>query len=264
MECVGLMMGYVFLTPDGKVVVIDGGNSADTETLYRFLKTLSSKVDYWFLTHFHCDHISALCNILRARDIKIGTLYYDFPTTETVKECSSDSDAYLCDEFQRIVETNSEKIEKTVKPKRGDDIKISDALTIRVLNDACFDKSENYGNNTCVMYKAITPAESVLFTGDMGDRGDLYLQDEWFRNEIETCAVVQLAHHGSLGVSDEFYNTINNIKACLYPSAQWIYDNDNGQGFNSAWLNTLQTRALVRERGVLRIYKSMDGRKLIE
>ena len=264
MEGVSLMMGYVFKTGDGKVVVIDGGNDADTDALYGFLRSLSDRVDYWFLTHYHCDHVLSLLRILKEREVKIGKLYYDFPDTATVKRRCPDADAYICDALAAAVKENPDKVDEVLKPKRGDEIKVGDDLTIKVLNDACFDKSANYGNNTCVMYKAVTPGESVLFTGDMGDRGDVLLCDEWFRNEISSCTVIQMAHHGSNGLSDEFYAAIKQKKACLYPAVRWIYDNDNGSGFDSAHLTTLHTRDLVRKWGCIRIYKSADGRKLIE
>ena len=52
-------------------------------------------------------------------------------------------------------------------------------------------------------------------------------------------------------------------KVCLYPAVDWIYNNDNGSGFNTANLDSLHTRDLMRERGVMNIYTSGMGRKII-
>ena len=57
---------------------------------------------------------------------------------------------------------------------------------------------------------------------------------------------------------------IKEKKVCLYAAKQWIYDNDNGTGFNTATLTTLHMRDLVREWGVLTIYTQAAGRLLIE
>ena len=135
---------------------------------------------------------------------------------------------------------------------------------MKVLNDAWYtERDSNYGNNSGIMFKMETPGESVLFTGDMGNRGDVYLKDEWTRKEIESCTLIQMAHHGQNGTSDAFYNAIKDIKVCLYPAVDWVYNNDNGSGFNTANLDSLHIRDLMRERGVMNVYTSGMGRKII-
>ena len=114
------------------------------------------------------------------------------------------------------------------------------------------------------MYKVETPGEDILFLGDLGSIGDEYLKDDWFVSEAESCTVIQLAHHGQNGTTDKFYEMIKEKKVVLYAAKQWIYDNDNGSGFNTATLTTLHMRDLVREWGVLRIYTQASGRLLLE
>ncbi len=259
-----LMESYVLETKEGEIIVMDGGDLADADTLVKFLHSFTNEIDHWFVSHYHCDHVRALVTILEYHDIKIKNLYYDFPTTATIKELSGDADAYLSDALDDMIAKYPEKVENVITPKRGDEIKVGADVTVKVLNNAYMEKNNNYGNNTTVVYKVETPGEDILFLGDLGDRGDAYLEDDWFVAEAEVCTVIQLAHHGQNGTTDKFYEMIKEKKVCLYAAKQWIYDNDNGTGFNTATLTTLHTRDLVREWGVLTIYTQADGRLLIE
>ncbi len=264
MEAGGLMQGYVLVTPENKVIVIDGGNTADVTKLLSLIRTFTNKVDYWFITHFHTDHAGALRTILDAQAIAIENLCYSFPDTATVKNLSGDADAWLCDAMDELVANHPEKVKNVYEPKAKDVFKVSETVTVKALNDAWFEKNNNYGNNSGVMYKVETPGEDILFIGDMGDRGDYYLEDDWVKKEVESCTVIQMSHHGQNGVTDLFYSTIKEMKVCLYPAVMWIYDNNGGSGFNSATLKTMHTRDLVRERGVMDIYVSGRGRALLE
>ena len=265
LESITLAMGYVVITPDNKVIVIDGGYVAgDTTIMLKLLRTFTHKVDYWFLTHFHTDHTTVPAQLIENEDIVIENLYYDFPTSQMVKDLSGDSDYPFCDKFKDLVKNNPQKVKNVVTPHYKDEYKLGEYVTMKVLNDAWYtEKDGNYGNNSGIMFKMDTPGESVLFTGDMGDRGDVYLKDEWTKKEIESCTIIQMAHHGQHGTSDSFYNAIKDIKVCLYPAVDWVYNNDNGSGFNTADLDSLHTRDLMRERGVMEIYTSGMGRKII-
>lgn len=265
MEAVGsLMESYVLETADGKIVVIDGGSQEEANALTKFLRTFTNEVDYWFLSHYHSDHSSALLRMLQYQDIKVRNLYYDFPSSAEIKNICGDSDGFVSDALDQAIEDYPEKVENVILPKRGDVVKISDDLTVKVLNNTYTEKNNNYGNNTTIVYKVETPGEDILFLGDLGSVGDMLLEDEWFVSEAKTCTVIQLAHHGQNGTSDRFYEMIEEKKVVLYAAKQWIYDNDGGTGFNTAYLTTLHTRDLVREWGVLDIYTQESGRTLIE
>ena len=44
------MASAVFVTPSGRVAVVDGGFYADGENLQTVLRSLGGQVDYWFIT----------------------------------------------------------------------------------------------------------------------------------------------------------------------------------------------------------------------
>ncbi|MDE7168956.1 MAG: hypothetical protein K2N67_02050, partial [Mucispirillum sp.] len=205
--------------------------------------------------------------ILNSYPIAIENLYYSFPDVAAIKRQSEDEDAWLCDALDEAVANHPDKVKHTYKPKKGDVIKVDDSVTVKVLNNGWFEQDgkhvNHYGNNSGIVYKVQTPAEPILFLGDMGERGDEYLKDSWFKSEVETCTVIQMAHHGQDCVSVDFYAAIKDIKACLYPSALWIYDNNAGDGFNTFILNSMRYRDFIRERGVTDIYVAAHVRELI-
>ena len=72
------MNSFVLVTASKKVIVMDGGTFKDYVYLRDFLYSITDKVDAWFISHYHSDHIGALAIMLYNRDIEIDTLYYDF------------------------------------------------------------------------------------------------------------------------------------------------------------------------------------------
>ena len=259
-----LMNSYIVENKEGEIIVMDGGDLADADNLIKVLRSFTNEVDHWFISHYHCDHLRALVTILEYHNIKIKNLYFDVPTSAEIKQNCGDGDGYLADELVAKVAQYPDKVENVITPKRGMTVQVGEDVTVKVLNDAYKVKNNNYGNNTTVVYKVETPGEDILFLGDLGDRGDAYLEDEWFVAEAESCTVIQLAHHGQNGTTDKFYNMIKEKKVVLYAAKQWIYDNDNGSGFNTATLTTLHMRDLVREWGVLRVYTQAGGRLLLQ
>lgn len=192
-------------------------------------------------------------------DLVVENLYYDaldlnnpsFNEQESVSRANSINKLVSLQKGKRII--------NAIQTSAKQSFKIGQYVTMKVLNDAYFGPSGNPGNNASVVYKMETPGESVLFLGDLGDRGDYYLNDSSFRNEMKSCRVVQMAHHGQRGVTDYFYSMIDDIRVCLYAAPKWVFDNDeNGKGVNTSNLDTMHTRDLMRERGVRYSFHAID------
>lgn len=256
-----MMNGYVLVTPDGKLVVQDGGYIGDGEELLKLINQYNYKVDGWFLSHYHVDHVTALTEILNEGDIVIENLYYNFSASWP----NLDADKGCITALENALRAHPEKVKNIITTKKGDEYTFGEYLKIKVLNDPDYLTQINSGNNTSVVFKAETPGEDILFLGDLGETGDTYLQDPYFVREMRSCAVVQMAHHGQNGVSDRFYEVMDNIKVCLYPAPQWLYDviegAHNGIGVNALgsgpW-NTLHTRHLMRTLGVRVSYPAFE------
>lgn len=89
-----LMMSYVIVTPNKKVIVIDGGTDglgrdspSYLPSAIRAILGLGQKdffeVEAWFLTHMHNDHYYELAKMLRrykeSDNYRINNIYFDFP-----------------------------------------------------------------------------------------------------------------------------------------------------------------------------------------
>lgn len=104
--------------------------------------------------------------------------------------------------------------------------------------------------------------KSVVFLGDLGvEAGDKLLASEYA--EQLNCDYLQMAHHGQRGCSEQFYKSIK-FRACLWPTATWLYNNDRGEGFNTAQFESVTTRRWMEEIGITEHYVSCDGLHKIE
>ena len=249
-------MGYVFITKSKQVIVFDGGHIKDAENLTNIIRQYGGVVHHWFITHYHNDHIGAIIEIFEKNLVKVEKLYYDFPAVELLAD-RGDGDNPLVEQFLLIIPKDT-KVYKAVK---GLEVYIG-GVTVRALNNACFDKGSNFVNDSSVCFKLETDKSKVLFTGDLGAKGDDYLLDDQFVAQIKDCNVVQMSHHGQNGLSKRFYQNID-IEVCLYPTPGWLWNNNNGGGKNSSGWTTLKTREWMREKKVRQNYTSIKGTVII-
>lgn len=254
--CGSQMMGYILDTVNGTTVVFDGGSAKDGAQLESEILKRHGKIDYLFITHYHCDHICAVMEAIRSGKIKIGKVFFNFPEIELLAD-RGDKDNHLVGEFLELIRCADE----IVTPKKGDEWTI-DGLRVRVLNNAYFGKGDNFVNDSSVVYKVETGTVDILFLGDLGLYGDELLKDAYFKKEIATCRMVQMAHHGQNGVTKRFYEHTD-VKYCLYPTPLWLWNNDHGNGKGTHIWKTIQTREWMREQKVLRNYASISGENII-
>lgn len=250
------MMGYLYKTPNGQIIAIDGGNPTDKDTVINAIKGLGGHVHHWYITHYHDDHVGAIIEALKTPEITVDNIYYNFPP-ENILALYGDGDSPYVAKLINAVPQNT----KVFTPKKGDVYNI-DNLIVTVLNDAYFGEISDWANNTSVCYKFDTGKTKILFTGDLAKKCNDYIKDEWFTNQVKDCQIVQMTHHGNNGATKEFYDAIN-FERCLWPTPLWLWNNDDGHGKNSFKFTTLQTREWMRDRNVKKHYLSFE-KKIIE
>lgn len=252
------MFGCVIKTKN-KTVVIDGGTCKDAKQLADFLKEKSnSRVDAWFFTHPHHDHIGAFADIRRKdRDIIVDKLYFNFP------DLSEGVHAALArNELERSL-WNDTKLWSlqyhTHTVERGEIFEFDD-VKIRVLR--VFDPEIIGINDSSAVYRIEGKRHSVLILGDLSVRGGI--------DTVEKCPLeylsadyTQMAHHGQGGVSREFYDYIK-PRRCIWASPEWLWNNDRGNGFDTAEFLTVRTREWMDELGVTEHFVEKDGIQKIE
>lgn len=248
-------LSIVIKSPNGKLIVIDGGWEADADKLSSLILQQGGKVDAWLITHPHEDHVGALCAILNdtGRKIKIEKIYCSLATPDWYRQVSL-TGAGIADQllsgFTKLpVGTVTNNI------GRGTEINIDD-VNIRVLNNRGI-YTYNGVNNSSLVYKIRVSGQSILILGDLAYDGG--------KDLIKTCTaaelksdIVQMAHHGQQGVDQDAYALIAPT-TCLWPTPAWLWNNDNGGGVGSGPWDTLTTRAWMDALGVKDNRSLKDG-----
>lgn len=247
------IMGYVYVTNTGEVIAFDGGDTPDKDELKAIIQKHGGVVKHWFITHYHRDHISAIIELFKENSVKVENLYFDFPAPELLTD-RGDRDNPLVEIWGSVIPKGT----RVITPKKGDRYALN-GVFVTVLNDAAFDILHDFSNNSSIVYKLETGKTKVLFTGDLERKGDEYLEDQWFCNQLADCTVVQMSHHGQKGVSKRFYDKTA-VQVCLYSTPLWLWENNNGGGKNSCTWTTLQTREWMRERNVKKSFTSIENK----
>ena len=248
-------LSIVIKSPNGKLVVIDGGWEEDADKLSSLIQQQGGKVDAWLITHPHEDHVGALCAILNdsSRKIKIDKIYCSLAAPDWYRQVSP-TGAGIADQLLNAF-TKLSVGTVTNNIGRGTEINIDD-VNIRVLNNRGV-YTYNGVNNSSMVYKIRVSRQSILILGDLAYDGG--------KDLIKTCTaaelksdIVQMAHHGQQGVDQDAYALIAPT-TCLWPTPAWLWNNDNGGGVGSGPWGTLTTRAWMDALGVKDNRSPKDG-----
>ena len=243
----GQNLSCLLQTEDGAVIVVDGGREADAGHLTQLIQERGGKVDVWLLTHPHNDHVGALTEILNEDPVpvEIGKIYYHFLDREVYEQGENQGRMADYDNLMTAFEKiDAEKLCTPLYP--GQQIETAGAR-ITVLNEPFSCEASTF-NNSSVGYRIEMGGKRILFLGDMGyEAGD---------NLLAVCSaeelkadVVQMSHHGQAGVSREVYEVIA-PEVCLWPTPQWLWDNELDGVPAAGPYATLEVRAWMKDLGV--------------
>lgn len=247
------MMGYILKTKNNKIIVIDGGTIDDTENLVEQINKHGGKVDAWFLTHLHDDHLGAFYNIANDKQIQIEKIYCSFNEYSWYEE-NEPSRAEFSKQILEILKQDNIK-DKVEEVSLNQDINIDD-VKIEILGIKNPEITENAGNEQSMVVKFDTGKTTFLVLGDTGIKSSeklLKTQKEKLKSDI-----VQMAHHGQNGATKELYEQINPT-ICMWPTPEWLWNNDSGEGKGSGPWKTLETRQWIEELKVKKNYVEKDG-----
>ena len=158
------MMSYVIDTPNGEVIVIDGGNycAEDGEHLYELLKARGGHVSMWFITHAHSDHLGALMWILKnypEGSIVVDKLCFHFPETDWLAKMEEPE---INMEFLELIKRHKLQVVTTW----AGDIMECDGISVEVINNPIVQDDFPSINPTGIILAAHFPKRDVLFLGD--------------------------------------------------------------------------------------------------
>lgn len=238
------MMGYIMKTSTGKVIVIDGGLNEDEPNLVKHIQELGNKVDVWFITHPHEDHASAIIKVIEETDIPIEKIYYTMNDIEWYKEYESKR-AEEAEKFCNALQ--NERVKGKTEEVTLNQIINIDFIKCEILGVKNPEITNNGFNNSSMVIKMNLPKSSILFLGDTGEEsGDKLLNTQKYKLKSD---IVQVAHHGQSGAKESLYKEIN-PRICLWPTPEWLWNNDSGGGKGSGPWTTLETRQWMENLGV--------------
>ncbi len=239
------MLSSLIVTRSGELIVIDGGYREDAEYLLQKIREYGNSVSAWFLTHPHVDHVSAFNGVVaeRPEDVVIETVYRKFPPAEMVAEQEPASLKLLRETEQALTASGA----RIVELERGESIEI-DGVSIKVLRVY---EPEFAGLNASSSVLSVEIAgKRLLYLGDLSIlAGEKLLRD--YGAELKS-DIVQMAHHGSYGVSKQVYGAIR-PQIAVWPTPPWLWENnrdDKGPG-SGPW-QTDQVRKWLEEIGGVR------------
>lgn len=240
----------VFVSPEGKILVVDGGylrKDNDGEFLGQFLHALGGHVDYWFITHAHGDHYGALATMSERPGfygLTVGELLLNFPDRKWMLEREPSSAPYLNNFMDNVLGKRLKHV------KRGDcsagRVVEFGSWSFEILNEP-FMYNSNAINNSSVMISVKAGGKTWLETGDLGVEGGREMVKRLgarLKHDI-----VFLAHHGQAGVDKPFYAAVA-PKAAVWPLPSWLWDNNSGGGPGSGSYRTNYTKCWMQDLGV--------------
>ncbi len=254
----GQMMGYRIITSKGKVILIDGGTKGDTKQVQDAINEAGGIVDAWFITHPHEDHVGAFIDIVENTNIKINKIYTSVHDINWYQE----NDSEVIQENEEFLNTlENEKIKGIIEePKINEKIKI-DNILIEILGIKNPEIKENAGNNSSMVMKFNVNNKSILFLGDTGKEScEKLIKTQ--KDKLKS-TIVQMAHHGQSGATEEFYKIVD-PKICLWPTPEWLWNNDSGNGEDSGPWKTKETRNWINNLKVKENHVAKDGIYSIE
>ena len=214
----------------------------------------------WLVTHPHSDHAGALAEILskHSGEITIDGIYYSFLEDSWYQEKDSNAAGMVQHLKSIFAQMPQEKLHGNIVS--GQVIEAGPAR-IQVLNPA-YKTSSDFVNNSSVAYMVSLNGTNVVFLGDLALAGGDRLMSEVDLRALD-CDIVQMAHHGQNGVDYEVYKALK-PRASLWPTPQWLWDNDGGSGYGTGNWKTQETKNWLVRLGVQETYCIKDGNQVIE
>ena len=212
--------------PDGKVMLIDGGNSSDAakKSLLRYLNALKvDTIDYLVVTHADADHCGGLAEVLEYKEI--GHAYLPLNVETTDSEYAAFYNALVKEgcSYSKAQPPQADKEETQLSVTDGEyPYTLAFIYPDSALIDGVTPLPEDDNAASAVLWLDYM-GTSVLFTGDapietetrllMDDFGGVHAR---YGVDIKSTEILKVAHHGSdSSTGEEFVQYLENLQTAV-------------------------------------------------
>lgn len=213
-EKVDCGMSYIFRLSDGKFFLIDGGwntpGIADRlfEALSRMANGKKPVIAAWIFTHAHVDHIGAFYDFARdyADRVTLETVIYSFPGKIRLTEMGDTLIAEFVEKWDATVARFAGV--KVIKARTGQRFFLA-GMTVDLLftfEDYIMPHRLHNFNDSSLVFRVRTTGQKWMFLGDIAVSGAPLFGARY--GALLESDVVQVAHHGYPGGTDELYDLI--------------------------------------------------------
>lgn len=252
---------YILRTEGGKVVVFDGGSADQADNLLKNINTYyGGKIDEWWISHAHGDHMGAFNKIVGAADhLPVGKVVYS-KVPDKILAVESGSQGSLISVLKKYEAAGGTVVDLR---KAGERFEI-DGVFIKVLGIATDDFPQLGSpypspiNNSSVIIRVWDREKSVIFLGDAQELKGAKVLAEY--RPYMHCDYLQMGHHGNWTCGKSFYDAVD-FKAALWPTPTFLWTCKSGNG--SGW-DCWKYRAWVAAKGVTENHASCQGDWLLE
>ena len=217
-------LGMIYLLPNGKFLIIDGGYVRGRQ-LYEILLDLAPNkneivITAWYMSHTHGDHQQALTSFLRENytNVKIESVLYNYTTTEQYNAITTGADG--ANTAKNFASTLSKYFDNTdtkiIKPHTGQIYTYGSAqVEIMYTVEDVLPQALDYLNTSSLVVRVTIGDHSMLALADTTHVSGDILRN-MFGSYLES-DMVQLAHHGTYPGYASLYNTIK-APVLIWPS----------------------------------------------
>lgn len=262
----GQQLSIIVVTKNGRLIVFDGGLKGSSKEVCAFISQHGGKVDHWFITHPHHDHLGVLVDVLKRRsnplisdddysNIEIENIYYSFAPIEFYEKYEQPSRLPVIYEAMDVF--SKEKRSNIIKDRPAGTVIEDDGVKVEILNNAMLSKIDA-GNNSTITYMLEVNGKKMLILGDLPYEAANKLLEELPAEKLKA-DIVQMAHHGQHGACKEFYERVA-PSICLWPTDEVLYQ----KGFEeidpkSDVYTVAVTKKWIEDMGITKNYWMRDG-----
>ena len=193
-------LSYMVETKNHQIIMIDGGDALESETLEKYLQEKGGVVEAWFITGDRLQNFGALQKIFANNTIEVKHIYVGFSSSDWHK--SEEAEAETTEFLQTI-------FEKQPVTQISEDLEVLiDQLYVKAMcvtnpEEGNSKREENQG----LIVKINNTYKSMIFMGNMASEGAKKFKDNHL-DEID-CDAVQVSNRTDDLVKEEIYQKMS-------------------------------------------------------